>query len=191
MIDVLVDPKKTQTQSIKPKPRKQDSLYLDTSREHTIWKPQQQERNPSDGCMESRQDLIDRRKRVQHRVIATQEVLKVQRGELEDVEEDEELGDRDQSMPKEGKKWQSAIKKVMESNAKAKTRKMCLQFHESVTQLVEMMSKSSYRDSVERVSTSANEEAPSLRDRKTVPILNRRVKERMLKSFFSESNIPI
>ena len=113
------------------------------------------------------------------------------REELEDVEEDEELGGVHHSMTKEGKKWQTAIKKVMESNAKAKTRKKCLQFHESVTQLVEMMSKSSYRDSVESFGTSANEEAPSSQDRKTVPVLNRCVKERMLKSFFSESNIPI
>ena len=192
MTDVLVDPKKTQIQGIKPKPRKQDSLYLDTSRKHAIWKPQQQERSFSDGyieVLESRQDLIDRRKRLHHRVCATQEVMKVQREELEDVEGDDELGDGHQSMPKEGKKWQSAIKKVMESNANAKTRKKCLQFHDSVTQLVEMMRNSSYRDSAESFGTSANE--PSSRDCKTVPILNRPVKKRMTKSLLSESNIPI
>ena len=178
MTDVLVNPK--------PKLRQQDSLYLDTSRKHTIWKPQWQERNPSDGCidvLESRQDLIDRRKRLQHRVIATQEVLKVQREELEGVEVDKELGGVHHSVTKEGKKWQTAIKKVMESNAKAKTRGKYLQFHKSVTQQVEMMTKS--RDSAD---TSANEETPSSRDRKTVPILNRRVKKI---SLLSEFNIPI
>lgn len=186
---MTANPKKTQ--SIKRKRTEQGSLYLNAFREHTIWKPQCQERRLSGGCVdvsENRQDLLDRKKRLQYRVIATQEVLKVQREELEDIEEVEELGGVHRSMPKEQRRWHKAIKKVMENNTKVKSKRKCLQFHDSVTQRVVMMSESSYKDSAESRDTSANEEAPSSRDRRTVPIQSRK---RILKTFLSESNIPI
>lgn len=185
--DILVGPKKTQ--SIEKKPT---SLYLNTGRKHSIWKPQGKEGKLSDGgadALESRHDLLDRRKRLQYRVIATQEVLKVQREELEMEEiEEEEVGDVHHPMPKEQKRWQKAITKVIESNAKARKREEYVKFHDSITQWVAMMSKSSYSDSGE---IATKEEATSSRDRKTVPILNRRIKKRLSKPFLSQSNLQI
>ena len=121
-----------------------------------MWTP----RRPSKPCagftdivmevMRNKQDLLERQQRLRSRIMATQQVLKVQREEMaamsdEDGEEDSTV---QEAAAEKKKKWQRAIKKVMEDNTKAKKKpsKRSIHFHDVVSQYVATMSTSSHDD---------------------------------------------
>ena len=141
------------TKSIRAKYDKRKALYLIAGQSHSVWtpkKPSVRATGLSDVVMEvvkNKQDLLERQQRLRSRVMATQQVLKVQREEFADASKDE--GDESPPLPQKTKMWQKAIKKVIEDNTNAKRRKRSkrsLHFHDVVSQYMASTSAASNHD---------------------------------------------
>ena len=136
----------SKTQSSRAKSDKQEALYLDRGRRHTVWTPRKTSVGFTDVVMEvvkNRRSLRERQQTLRNRVMATQHVLKVQR-EVITNEDEEESGRTQQSTAEKPKQWGKVITKVIEENAKMKKTpsKMRTHFHDIVSQYMEATSKS-------------------------------------------------
>ena len=139
--------------STKAKQDRRKSLYLFDGQMHSVWTP----RHPSKShtgftdivteVVKSKQDLLKRRQRLQSRLMATQQVLKVQREEMVVMSDEGEEENSTVQRPA-GKKWQRAIKNVTKDNTKAKKKspKKNIHFHDVVSQCVAAMSTSNNDD---------------------------------------------
>ena len=139
----------SKTQSGRAKSDKQEALYLDRGRRHTVWTPKHSRKTSvgfTDVVMEvvkNRRSLRERQRTLRNRVMATQHVLKVQREVI--TNEDEEESDRtQQSTAEKPKQWGKVITKVIEENTKMKKTpsKRRTPFHDIVSQYMEATSKS-------------------------------------------------
>lgn len=148
--DTLLRPT-AKTKSIRAKHDKRKALYLIAGQSHSVWtpkKPSVKATGFTDVVMEvvrNKQDLLERQQRLRSRVMATQQVLKVQREEFADASK-VEGGDESPPLPQKSKMWQKAIKKVIEDNTKAKRRKRSkrsLHFHDVVSQYMASTSSAS------------------------------------------------
>ena len=98
-----------------------ESIYLNDGQTHTVWKP---EHKTSLGD----RDIFKRRKELQNRVWATQQVLKVQ--------SNDENRQR-HTDPVQRRRWQKALNNTIVNNRKALKKKssvMALPFHDIVSQ---------------------------------------------------------
>lgn len=116
------------------------SLYLSSGKIHAVWKPRQRSENilstnAVKDPAKQQDDLFERRRKVLAQIQATRFALDVQKKELAELPETSEVG----------KKWQRAIKKVIEEESekshKKDVAKISRRFHNIVTQHVEAMSQ--------------------------------------------------
>lgn len=120
---------------------RQKSLYLNVGQTHMVWNPTHRESKKNRFTdVENRQDLLERRQKLQRRITATQEVLKDQLAVINE-EDEEESTEVHQPMSKGRSKWQKTIQDVIKDNAKGK-KKLNAHFHEVVSMYVESMSTS-------------------------------------------------
>ena len=156
------------------------SLYLNRGKSHTVWKPNQHSgkwrstfSDVVNEAIKRKQELLERQKSLQSRVKATQDVLKIQKGELARVcesseeGEEEELGKEEEEEEEKGGngtkqgggtgvhtlagkgRWQHAIKNVVgeqKSESKKKNlKKLSLHFHDIVNQYYAAMPQSTFQ----------------------------------------------
>ena len=117
------------------------SLYLSRGKIHAVWKPRQRSENilsvnAVKDPVKQQDDLFERRRKVLAQIQATRFALDVQKKELAELPETTEVG----------KKWQRAIKKVIEEESEKSVKqkdvvKISRRFHDIVTQHVEAMSQ--------------------------------------------------
>lgn len=141
--------------SIKQKQQRRKALYLDNGEAYTIWKPKYlKTAGASNTVLEmdkQKQDLYERQQKVLSRVQATREVLKVQREELATLEDETENSVEQRTTVRE--KWSNTITGMTKENEKEKEqqsrKKRSTYFHNTVSQYVAVMMKSSPHDPTE------------------------------------------
>lgn len=153
------------TKSIRAKQDKRKALYLSAGQRHSVWTPKQPSLKKSAGftdvvmqVVKNKQDLLKRQQRLRSRIMATQLVLKEQREEIAECSDDGGEGEQS-TMPEKRVKWQSAIKKVIDDNTKAKKKKhskRSVHFHDVVSRYAATMSTSTQDDSAVQSSKSTN-----------------------------------
>lgn len=182
--------------SIKAKRDHRRALYLDEGQAHTVWKPKRVSRKVhvaveiSTAMLEmekQRQDLHERQQKLMSRVQATREVLKVQREELANFDEDEMEGDEWLIAGQAGagrraavdrRKWRSVITRVKEEDTgdvkhreKRNRKKLSLYFHNRVSRYVVAMAKPSpYSETGGVPSHTMTKRAPSYHSLKMAPL---------------------
>ena len=197
--------------SIKAKRNHRRALYLDEGQAHTVWKPKRFARkvhvaigmNTAMLEMEKhRQDLHERQQKLLSRVQATREVLKVQREELANLEEDVidvddwGIGEAGGGRRADKRRWRSVITRVMEENDDMKQRERCsrkkrsMYFHDTVSQYVAAMTK--YTPQSETGALAMNEmhkkRAPSSHSLKVTPLRTGLVPLRQWRSLVFEDH---
>lgn len=142
--------------SIKQKQQRRNALYLDNGEAYTIWKPKYLKTAETSNTVlemdKQKQDLYERQQKVLSRVQATREVLKVQREELatleDETEEDVKSSVRQCTTLRE--KWPNTVTGMTKENEKEKEqqsrKKRSTYFHNTVSQYVAVMMKSSSHD---------------------------------------------
>ena len=167
------------------------SLYLNHGKAHTVWKPNQHSgkwrstfSDVVNEAIKHKQELIERQKSLQCWVKATQDVLKIQKGELarvyessEEGEEEEQGKEEEEEEEEEGGKgakqggvhtlagkerWQHAIKTVVGEKSESKNKdmkKLSLHFHDIVNQYFAAMPQSTFQSGSLPMD---HDEAPSL-----------------------------
>ena len=192
------------TKSIRAKQDKRKPLYLSAGQRHSVWTPKQpslKKTSLTDVVMQvvqNKQDLRERQQRLRSRVMATQLVLKEQREEM--VEDDGEKSEAEQNMtPEKRVKWQTAIKKVIDDNTKAKKKrsKRSIHFHDVVSRYAATMSTTTRDDSaIQSINLQAKADARmALHQWRSQywgdPKQSRSRKPSIAKQSFSASNIPM
>ena len=132
-----------------------------------------------------RQDLHERQQKLMSRVQATREVLKVQREELANLEEDEVDGDEwvigqpgsERRAATDRRRWRSVITRVMEENdgvtqrERRNRKKRSMYFHHTVSQYVAAMTKNSpMSETAPPLTSSIKKRAPSYHSLKVTPL---------------------
>lgn len=145
----------SQRRSIKQKQQRRKALYLDNGEAYTIWKPKYSKKNVSAGASNTvlemdkqKQDLYERQQKVLSRVQATREVLKVQREELATLEDEtEETSVQQFTSDREKSSHTITGMTLTKENDKEKEqqsrKKLSMYFHNTVSQYVAVMMKSS------------------------------------------------
>lgn len=145
--------------SIKQKQQRRKALYLDNGEAYTIWKPKYLKKNisveASNTVLEmdkQKQDLYERQQKLLSRVQATREVLKVQREEMatleDDTEEDVRMSVQECTSDRENlpKTITGEVEKNEEEKERQSMKKRSMYFHNTVSQYVAVMMKSSLHD---------------------------------------------
>lgn len=178
---------KQKTESIKAKRNKRKALYLDSGQTHMVWKPTRQDSKKNIGFtdIESRQDLLERQQKLQSRVMATQQVLKVHKDELAVVSDEEKAEGVEVGQPMSKERKQKSIKKEAEDNAKTKKKrsKRSVHFHETVSKYVATMTTPTH-DGADKAT------APGFRQWKSQFIDGEKETDTW-KRCYSESSIPM
>ena len=145
----------SQRRSIKQKQQRRKALYLDNGKAYTIWKPKYSKTTGASNTVlemdKQKQDLYERQQKVLSRVQATREVLKVQREELATLEDETENSVQQCTTVRE--KWSNTITRMTKENEKEKEqqsrKKRSTYFHNTVSQYMAVMMKSSPHDPTE------------------------------------------
>ena len=180
--------------SIKAKRGNRRALYLDEGQVHTVWKPKRFARKVhvavgvSTAMLEiekHRQDLHERQQKLVSRVQATREVLKVQREELANIDEDEV--ERDEWMMNgcseagrramDRRRWRNVVTRVMEDERDGSTRrergnrkKRSMYFHNTVSQYVAAMTRQPLQTETAVPVDHIKKRAPSSHSLKLTPL---------------------
>jgi hypothetical protein len=194
--------------SIKAKRDHRRALYLDEGQAHTVWKPKRFARKVhvavgmSTAMLEMekhRQDLHERQQKLVSRVQATREVLKVQREELANLEEDVAdvedwgIGGPGGGRRADKRRWRSVITRVnddMKQRERHNRKKRSMYFHDTVSQYVAAMTKYSPQGETGALVTSDahKKRAPSSHSLKVTPLRTGVVPLRQWRSLLFEDH---